>query len=208
MIILMLLPALASATLASAPVPTNQPDWIRPDDMPAYHQRAGISRSIYLRLTIRPDARLQTCDVENSDGDWNLAATTCALIMERAKFEPARGADGAAAYGVYRTRMTWAVGKDRSRTLSPGDMELQVAQLPPGERAPLRVHLMYAVDPAGVVSSCAAEAAVGRKVEDPKLVAVACKQLESSYRALPVKDEAGRGGASLQTGTVVFNVGG
>lgn len=100
--------ALATAASLSAPAPLNY-IFYSGDDMPAYHQMAGVTRITYIRLTVRPDATLQTCEVEDNGGDPKLGAFSCELAMQRARFAPARWIDGSPTYGVYRRTVTWAI---------------------------------------------------------------------------------------------------
>lgn len=195
----------AVAALVSAPQPVNYLRWYSPDDMPAYHQIAGVTRSVYLRMTVRPDGSLQSCQVENGGGDPSLAAFTCAITLKRAKFEPARWADRSPAYGVYRWAVTWAVGSPPPPQFMLGDLELEVDRLPKGERSPSFVRVMFAVDASGNTSGCSAQPPVFRhEKNNPELVPIACRELLKTYRATPARDDAGNVVQSVQTGTVKF----
>ena len=201
----MLLSLVAVAASVSAPKPIGLLNWYRPDDMPAYHQIAGITRRVHLRVTVRPDGSLQNCEVENDGGDAKLAAYTCILTLKRAEFEPAMWSDGTASYGVYRTAPTWAVGSPPSPNSVPGDLELDVDRLPKGEKSPAFVTIMFAVDISGNPSSCSAVPPRSRRDRsDPELVSIACEQWIKSLKATPAKNDAGEAVPSVQTGSVKF----
>ena len=79
------------------------------DDFPGdFHGHNG-SRVVYTRTTVRPDGGIDSCRVEVSSGDKKLDAYTCAIIMKRAKFEPAKWIDGSPAYGVIRVPVSWTI---------------------------------------------------------------------------------------------------
>lgn len=195
----------AVVATVSAPKPIDFLRWYTPDDMPAYHQIAGITRKVYLRMTVRPDGSIQNCEVENDGGDPKLAAYTCVLTLKRAKFEPAVWSDGSPAYGVYRWAPTWAVGSPPPPNFALGDLELEVDRLPKGQRSPAFVSIMFAVDPTGSPSSCSAIPPSSRYHRiNPELVPIACDQWIRSFKAVPAKDDAGNVVQSVQTGTVKF----
>jgi hypothetical protein len=195
----------AAVANVSAPKPVNFLRWYKPDDMPAYHQIAGVTRKVYLRMTVRPDGSLQSCEVENDGGDAKLAAYSCALTLKRAKIEPATWSDGSPAFGVYRWAPTWAVGSPPAPDFALGDLELEVDRLPKGESSPAFVSIMFAVDTAGSPSLCSAAPPSSRYHRiNPELVPIACEQWIRSFKAVPARDDAGNDVASVQIGTVKF----
>lgn len=195
----------ATAASLSAPAPTNRIRWFTPDDMPAYHQIAGVTRMVRVRVTVRPNGSSQYCEIENSDGDPKLAVFTCELIMKRAKFDHARWTDGSPAVGVFRETVTWAVGSPPPPKLKRGDLELTVDRLPRRERSPAFVRVMFAVDTSGRPSSCASEPpSLPALTNNPELVPLACEELMRTYTAVPAKDETGRLVPSVQNALVKF----
>jgi hypothetical protein len=195
----------AAVANVSAPKPVNFLRWYKPDDMPAYHQIAGVTRKVYLRMTVRPDGSLQSCEVENDGGDAKLAAYSCALTLKRAKIEPATWSDGTPAFGVYRWAPTWAVGSPPPPDFALGDLELEVDRLPKGERSPAFVSIMFAVDTVGSPSLCSAAPPSSRYHRiNPELVPIACEQWIRSFKAVPARDDAGNDVPSVQIGTVKF----
>jgi hypothetical protein len=210
----MLLVALAAATAAtqlSAPVPKNLSDWFRHDDVPMYLmvQENGVWL-VPVRMSVAADGSLETCDVEVTSGERRLDQLTCRLLMKRAKFKPARWADGTAAVGVYRTYAKWAV------STSPGvppkvsypDLDLTVQALPSGIRSPAFVRVMFQVDAHEHPSSCIAEPtpALDYVRNDPRLVQIACEQLLKVYKPVAAKDPTGKPIPSVQDALVRFSI--
>src|SRR5947209_4490458 len=123
---------LALAALFSLPMPVGVPlpdirAVFSADDFPEYLERAGGAWIVHTRTTVRPDGTIQSCATELSSGDSKLDAYTCALIVKRAKFLPARWTDGSPVYGVIRVPVVWVVGSvpDEAmlKSISP-DLEL------------------------------------------------------------------------------------
>lgn len=128
------------------------------DDMPTYVQADGVTRFEFTRTTVNPSGKAQDCAAERSGGDPKLDAWTCAIILRRARFQPATWIDGSPAFGVLRVPVTWAIGYSPSPSESakayPPDIDLTVNQLPKGARSPISIVLMIAVDENGKVVSC------------------------------------------------------
>src|SRR5689334_6933714 len=86
--------------------------------------------------TVAADGTPQDCGAEKGSGDPKLDAYTCAIILKRAKFQPARWVDGSPVYAVLRVPVTWAIGAEPSKTEDekayPADMEVSVSRLPEG----------------------------------------------------------------------------
>src|SRR5579864_7533554 len=120
----------ALTTLISAPVP-KEPIFSA-DDVPEYIKRAGVTRTVYVSATVRPDGRVEDCKSQVSSGDAALDAYTCSLVLKRGRFQPARWMDGSPAYGVVRAPVTWAVSdripseqeQEKLRQSGPADLEV------------------------------------------------------------------------------------
>src|SRR4051794_14999578 len=78
------------------------------DDMPAYVQAAGVTRSVPTRTTVRLDGIPQDCGVERTSGDPKLDLYTCAIILQRARFSPAKWVDGSPVEAIIRVPVTWS----------------------------------------------------------------------------------------------------
>src|SRR5438270_10263019 len=129
----------AAQMSAPAPISSHVPD-IRAlfsyQDVPDYLIRSEeVRRTVYTRTTVRADGSIQNCVSEVPSGDAKLDAYTCALIVRRAKFAPAKWIDGTPAYGVLRFPVSWSVtesipaDEDVLKSVDP-DLELSVNQLP------------------------------------------------------------------------------
>jgi hypothetical protein len=174
---------------------------------------AGASRIVYTRTTVRPDGSIQDCTAEVTSGDRKLDAYTCALIIKRARFLPAKWTDGSPAYGVIRVPVSWIIAngppsnEDILRATVP-DLELSVARLPKGAHKIAGVTLETAVDGKGRLVSCA-EYPV-RAPDDrghfPELVSIACEQAMKSLSLHPPVDRPGKPSRSVQTVSVHFKL--
>lgn len=76
-----------------------------PSEALAKHQQ-GISNN---RLLIGVDGRASNCGVVESSGSKALDAKTCEIYVKRARYEPARDANGAAVPSFYFQRMSWEI---------------------------------------------------------------------------------------------------
>lgn len=212
----MLVALLASAAQFSLPevVGLTIPDVravFSPDDMPAYVQLEGVTRFVFTRTTVSPSGKVQDCAAERSGGDAKLDAWTCAIILRRAKFQPATWIDGSPAFGVLRVPVTWAIGSPPSQSETakayPPDIDMTVNQLPKGAKPPVSVALMIAVDESGKVVSCRERLPTWKAAHAksyPALVSIACEQMVSHFTAAPAKDTAGKSVRSVQSATVSF----
>ena len=204
----MLLLALAAAAQLSAPQGTDIRTVFSDRDMPLEYMPSEGDLSVGVRLTVRPDGKVQGCEIEYPSGLDRLDLHTCKIVKRRARYAPASAQRGTPAYAVYRTTVRWVVtGFATPRRLEyPADLTLTVNQLPAGVESPLVVGLTFAVDEQGRASSCAAQPLPSRaKPYDPEIVNLACDQLAKTYVAIPAKDDSGKPVRSVQTGTVAFS---
>lgn len=184
----------------------------RVDDFPANLQRAGVSRAVYTRTTVRPDGATQGCVAEASSDDPVLDAYTCQLIVKRAKFRPATWTDGSPVYGVIRVPVSWVVSyappsdTDMLKVTVP-DIDLSVNHLPKGAHSIVGVGLIVAADASGQPLSCAEQPILAHdksKRRFPELVSIACQQVMSSFRVPPPVDASGKAVRSVQNVSVRF----
>jgi len=207
---------LVLAAQLSTPVPlgVSSPDVrgiFSVDDMPGYVEAAGITRIVGTRTTVGLDGVPQDCAAEQSSGDPKLDLYTCAIILRRAKFAPAKWLDGSPAYAIVSFPVTWAINAPPSDSevekASPPQMTLTVNQLPPGAPKQVRLSLMLAVDASGRIVQCEQWMPASTHTHPkayPELLPIACQQMTSQFTALPAKDRTGAPVRSVQTATVVF----
>ena len=208
---------IALAAQLSLPVPIDGSDVravFSSDDMPAHVQIAGVDRFVRTRTTVGPDGAVQDCAVEGGSGDPSLDATTCSIIVKRAKLRPGTWLDGSPAYGVLRVPVSWVIGgpplKSEVAKAFPPDMSLTLNRLPDSAKKQTTVALVIAVDETGRVAGCE------ERPKDPKwdhtksfpeLPPIACQQLTSQFTAVPAKDASGKPVRSVQSATVEFTIG-
>ena len=180
------------------------------DDVPDYLVRQGeVDRTVYTRTTVRPDGTTEGCVAATSSGDPTLDAYTCALILKRAKFLPARWIDGSAVYGVIRVPVRWQVTDSPSGN-SPdtivADLDLSVNHLPKGAHQSVLVELQVAADESGRPVSCEgwtpAPGSHGKRF--PELIPIACEQATASVVLTPPADPSGKPMRSVQIVSVRF----
>jgi len=203
------------AAQLSAPVPLNNriPDvrvLVSYEDFPAYLVQQGeLWRTVYTRTTVRDDGSVINCAAEVSSGDAKLDAYTCALIVKRAKFAPAKWIDGAPVYSVLRFPVSWTItnsmpsDEDRLKAVIP-DIELSVNQLPKGAHKIVDIMLEVAADETGRVVSCLELPPLpsDRRKHFPDLIPIACTQAEKSLTVRPPRGSSGKPLRSVQTASV------
>jgi TonB family protein len=107
-------------------------------DYPAAAIRANEQGTTAVELVVDKGGRIATCDVVGSSGSAILDATTCSVIAQRFRYEPARDAAGRAVTARVRRRVTWRFPSDVPAlesflpTFSSGEMRLGVASDPLG----------------------------------------------------------------------------
>jgi TonB family protein len=183
------------------------------DDYPAYLQQAGQSGTVYTRTTVRPDASIQSCAVERSSGDPKLDSYTCGIIVQRAKFAPAKWTNGSPAFGVIRVPVSWVISsgppsEEAMLRATIPDLELSVNHLPKGARSIAAVNLEIAADENGRPVTCVEWAppknARGRHF--PELVPVACQQVMAGLTVIPPVDASNKSVRSVQSVLVHFQI--
>jgi TonB family protein len=102
-------PPLDQPTLTTPlkPRPINPASWISSNDELPWPSRGFRSGQGVLRYTLLVDeeGRAQDCEVEASTGSRKFDRRACKLLVERARFEPARGANGEAVEARFSASM-------------------------------------------------------------------------------------------------------
>lgn len=73
------------------------------DDYPASAQANGEEGTAQAQLTVDESGRVSGCTIVRSSGHRSLDEATCAILTRRARFTPARDADGRAVPSTYVT---------------------------------------------------------------------------------------------------------
>jgi TonB family protein len=81
--------------------------WFDDSDYPPALISAGVSGRVTVRLRIDTSGTVAGCAPVVSSGSRELDVWTCALLMKRARFEPALGPDGRPAEGFSIARVSW-----------------------------------------------------------------------------------------------------
>lgn len=183
------------------------------DDFPAYLVIQGISRTVHTRTIVRRDGSVESCAAEVSSGDTKLDAYTCALILKRGKFLPAKWTDGSPVYALIRVPVRWMIAgapssvEDIMKKTVP-HFELSVNRLPKGAGSIVGVNLIVAADEKGRVQACSEDTGFKsfRKKHFPGLALLACQQVKTAFTAPVPTNAGGNPVRSVQTLVVHFRL--
>ena len=85
---------------------------ISADDHPQFGNRDRVQGTVGAEVNVGADGSVTGCRVVNSSGNAELDNTTCRLISERFRYEPARNARGEAVPDVAGRNQRWFVGRE------------------------------------------------------------------------------------------------
>lgn len=199
---------IAVAAHISAPEPTNYRAWFGVNDFPTYLPEEGVWY-VGTRTIVRPDGTVQSCEVEYPSKYPKLDVLTCSIILKRAKYHPAGGADGSPIYGADRTTIIWSLDVPPE---IPADATFEVKSLPGGRSRSAYVPITFLSSPSGAITSCEADRRRPPAADpteynfDPALVATACQHIGASFSFRPVKNDAGTSVSAVQNAIVLFKV--
>ena len=186
-----------NAVLAAAPA-TPLP-WYSFADYPMKAFTEQWKGAATFELLVDPRGRPAGCTIIHSTGYETLDRETCFIAMHRARFSPARGPDGSAVYGSYRSMVKWHRPDQDNLQVDPGpDLEVTVSALPPDTRKPAAVKLAYFVDGQGQASSCTV--LPESKAQPSSLIDEACKQVLAKAASGPSNRP------TVRTAAVLFTV--
>jgi TonB family protein len=83
---------------------------ISADDYPADALRAREQGRVAFRLGIGTDGRVTSCEIVQSSGSRSLDSATCRVMRSRARYTPAKAADGKAVPSTAEESVTWSLG--------------------------------------------------------------------------------------------------
>lgn len=86
---------------------TSPAGWVTTDDYRSNWIRQEMTGKARFRLEIAADGRVTNCTITGSSGHPQLDTATCALVSERAKFNPAQGSEGEPVAGSYSSAIDW-----------------------------------------------------------------------------------------------------
>jgi TonB family protein len=100
-------PPRPSGSLRPSRTPVPLPSLFSSADYPAAAIRAGETGLVVFRLDVGEDGRVAACTVTASSGSASLDSTTCRLVKMRARFDPARDAEGRPVPDSFVGRVLW-----------------------------------------------------------------------------------------------------
>jgi len=90
---------------------TNDPRY-RTEDYPPAARRAREQGTAAFRVIVGPDGRISDCFITRSSGSAALDEATCAVMYLRARYRPARDADGNPTIDVDSSTVRWVLPDD------------------------------------------------------------------------------------------------
>ena len=105
------LPTAAGAAQPARPL-ANLGSYLSPDDYPAAAMRNNEQGRVAFSLDVGADGRVTACRVRQSSGSAALDSATCRIMRSRARFAPARDAQGVPTTGSADAAVTWALPPD------------------------------------------------------------------------------------------------
>ncbi len=84
-------------------------NWLTNADYPDAAIRARESGVTGYKLDVGADGRVTACTITSSSGSTHLDSTACRLLARRARFTPARDANGNPTADVYVSRFRWVL---------------------------------------------------------------------------------------------------
>ncbi len=102
-----------SAKGATALKPLTDPaSWVSEDDYPPVAARAGEQGIVAFRLEVDSNGNPTSCGIVDAAASGELQQQTCALLLKRARFRPARDARGRSIAASYTSRVRWKLPED------------------------------------------------------------------------------------------------
>ena len=100
--------ALVQAQVRAEPI-ESPGAWLSNADYPAAAIRRRAQGEVGFRLTVGASGQPTACTIISPSNDESLDQVTCALVLSRARFRPARNANGLPVEDTYVSRVRWAV---------------------------------------------------------------------------------------------------
>ena len=100
---------LAMAAALSAPLPRDRANWITDNDYPRSAYSAGEQGRVTVVLSVDETGEPAVCTVRASTAPVQLAKLSCNLLIQRARFEPARDERGKGVAGEFVQGLQWSL---------------------------------------------------------------------------------------------------
>ena len=88
---------------------TNLADYFSSSWYPPDALRNREEGSVRFQVDVRPNGRVEACRILASSGSRSLDEATCAIIIDRGRFTPARNSEGRAVADRFTARIQWAL---------------------------------------------------------------------------------------------------
>jgi len=186
---MLLLMSIAAGAVAMPEPASNPEHWLGTFDIPESAVRAGENGSIFYKLVVGPDGKVDRCNVQAASaqsGDWD---KFCGHVKLRFSYRPAKDQAGDPTYYVLEENDAFVLPGTWIRDAQkPGsDFVVDVARLPGSTDGKLDVAVNIAVDATGKLQQCNAPA----KAPQPTLSRLACEQLMANWAPMPERNAAG-----------------
>jgi TonB family protein len=113
----------ASAGAPTTATPLENPgNWITNEDYPSRALRYEKEGVVGFLISIDTTGTPSSCAIIQSSNSEDLDTQTCNLMMQRARFSPARDAKGEAITATYRSRVRWTVPRGTTDDIGPTDI--------------------------------------------------------------------------------------
>ena len=83
------------------------PAMAQADDYPPEARRLGLEGRVVFRATIGVDGRAKNCEIVQSSGHDILDDATCIKVIDTARFDPARDANGRPVEATFQNAFVW-----------------------------------------------------------------------------------------------------
>ena len=141
----------------AAASPTTPVPWFSMEDYPirAFQRRQeGVT---VFDVVVTPEGRPAQCMITKSSGHYLLDDQACMVASKRIRFSPAFDSAGRPTYGVYTSRVNWALDPENwSQSEAGPDFEVSLNKLPDGVTSPVSVKYAVLVDASGKALYCRA----------------------------------------------------
>lgn len=170
----------------------NPSEILTPDDYPLEALKANEQGSVGVAINVDGTGRVADCAVEASSGSTALDTQTCQLILQRAKFAPARDDSGNAVSSIFHQRYRWALEQSDA-----GSAKADMSHIFSSDDYPPAAVLMHhegttavrlSIDTDGKVADCVVEESSGSSLLDRKT----CSIFRTRARFTAARDRQGK----------------
>lgn len=188
---------IATTALSSSPVAVepkgNRATWVRGSDLPRIDQNAAVTS---FDLMVNSEGKPTDCTIIVPSGTGALDNAVCRALLKRARFRPAKDAEGNTTASAYRDRIVWlpqAVGNNY--WFDDADLVVSTERLTEQLKKTAEVLVISGRD---VERSCV----ISKSVGVPKLDELACLIANNPRFSPPITDKgtAVRGVRLLRVG--------